>query len=53
MSSTANALRDLYSESKLVQLDRVSAELKANPKALDTHSRDVRASKQENESGKA
>lgn len=54
MNSTSDRLRSLFSATKLEQLEKVSGELKSNPTALDTHSREVRNSaKQENESGKA
>lgn len=54
MSSASDALRSMFSASKLEALERVSTALKADPKALDTHSREVRSTaKQENESGKA
>lgn len=54
MNSTSDRLRSLFSETKLNALERVSSELKSNPTALDTHSREVRGtSKQEKEDGKA
>jgi hypothetical protein len=54
MSSSSDTLRSMFSPSKLEALERVSSALKADPKALDTHSREVRGTpKQENDSGKA
>jgi hypothetical protein len=42
MSCGPNDLRDLYPPEQLQKLDAISTLLKANPKLLDTHSKDVR-----------
>lgn len=39
MASVSEQLRGLYSQEQLQALDVVSAELKVNPDALDTHSK--------------
>lgn len=42
-SDTATQLRELFGSHQLGQLDVVRARLLEDPKALDTHSREVRS----------